>query len=61
MADFTVRITEHLRREFTVSADSWSDALGIAAQMWRDQEVVLDAGDFTHATVSVGDSDEFDL
>lgn len=61
MGVYRVSIEEHLERSFEVSADSWESAFAKAADMYRNSAVVLDAGDFTHATISVNDSDKFDL
>ena len=61
MGVYQVRIEEHLERQLEVSADSFQSALAKATDMYRSCAVVLDAGDFTHATIAVGDSDKFDL
>ena len=61
MSTYTVRVTEQLQRKFSVDADSWEEAFAKASDMYRNCEVILDASDFTHATISISDSDEFDL
>ena len=47
MKEFEVNITETLQKTVTVEAESREEAERMAEDMWRDEDIVLDAEDFT--------------
>lgn len=42
MKEFEVTITETLQKKVVIEADSKDEALQIAEDMWKDEEIVLD-------------------
>lgn len=46
MKKFTVEITETLQRQIEVEAADENEAISKAEEMYRNEEVVLDSGDY---------------
>lgn len=51
MKTFTLEIQEILSKVIEVEAETLSDALNIAHDMYNDEEIVLDASDFVTNTI----------
>ena len=58
MKEFEVNITETLQKTVTVEAESREEAERMAEDMWRDEDIVLDAEDFTGVEFSGNDGKE---
>ena len=58
MKEFEVSITETLQKTVTVEAASREEAERMAEDMWRDEDIVLDAEDFTGVEFAGNDGKE---
>lgn len=58
MKEFEVNITETLQKTVTVEAESREEAERMAEDMWRDEDIVLDAEDFTGVEFSGNEGKE---
>ena len=52
MAKFKVEITETLQRIVEVEAETLSEAFGSVEDMWKGNEIILTADDFTNVEFS---------
>lgn len=48
-----VEITETLRRVIDVEAESDNEAINIVSEKYKNEEIVLDWGDFVHKNIRV--------
>lgn len=53
MKKYIVEITETLQKQIEIEAKSEAEAIGIAKQKYRKQEIVLDADHHTDTTFDV--------
>ena len=51
MPKFKIEIKEVLRRTIEIEADSLWEATEIAEEMYNNEEIVLDADDFSHMDI----------
>ena len=51
MQIFTLEIQEYLSKVVEIEAETLSDALDIAHDMYNSEEIVLDASDFVTKTI----------
>ena len=58
MKKFTVEITETLQRQIEVEAKSESDAISKVKEMYSNEEVVLDSGDYIDTEFEVLEKEE---
>lgn len=52
---FTVEITETLQRQIEVEASDRDEAISKVEEMYRDEEVVLDSGDYIDTEFNIID------
>lgn len=52
---YIFEVTEILKREVGIEADSEEEALAIGERLYRDGEIVLDADDFTCGDMEIRD------
>lgn len=55
MKKFTVEITETLQRQIEVEAEDENEAISKAEDMYRNEEVVLDSGDYIDTDFNIID------
>lgn len=55
MKKFTVEITETLQRQIEVEAADENEAISKVEEMYRDEEVVLDSGDYIDTEFNIID------
>lgn len=55
MKKFTVEITETLQRQIEVEAADENEAISKVKEMYRNEEVVLDAGDYIDTEFNIVD------
>lgn len=55
MKKFTVEITETLQRQIEVEAVDENEAISKVEKMYRDEEVVLDSGDYIDTEFNIID------
>ena len=52
MPKFNVQVKEILRRVVEIEAETLEEAINIVDEMWRNQEIVLDADDFAYVDIA---------
>lgn len=51
MPKFNIQVKEILRRVVEIEADTLEEAINIAEDMYQNEEIVLDADDFTYVDI----------
>lgn len=57
MREIEIEITETLSRIVSVKAKDYTEALGIVQDMYNNEEIVLDSGDYVDTTFNLWGED----
>ena len=53
MKEYVVEITEVLQRQVTIIAENYTEAIDKVEEMYRNEEIVLDAEDLKESSVEI--------
>ena len=53
MKEYTIEITEILQRQIKIKAENYTEAIDKAEEMYRNEEIILDAEDLVDSGVEI--------